>query len=123
MDTLGFQNSNILLLQADQFSSTFFSSCKRAKVTANLDPVRSWLKDLYAGRFREKEKTQFSYSLLYHMQWSLKTNENFKVIFEVNMSEPTSVAIADSLTVISESLLREVGTYSENLVEESIHQR
>ena len=112
MDTLGFQNSSILILQADMFSSTFFSSCKRAKVTANLDPVNSWLKDLYAGRFLEKEKTKFSYSSVYHMQWCLKTNENYKVTFEVNMSAPTADAISNSLNVISENRLREVGNYS-----------
>ena len=111
MDTLGMEKSSILLLQIDQFETAFFNSCKREKVVANLICTTEWLKNLFVGSFKEKDSTRFSYQENYHMMWTLKTSPTFKVMFSVTLSEQTLLAVTNSLTITSDNLCKEVGSY------------
>ena len=114
MDSIGFDTSDILLLQAEQFSTTFFASCKRLKINAQLDPCHDWLRDLYIGNYRNPSSgtTTFAYDTTYYMQWSLKAVENQKVIFSIEVSQPMADAIQDSFQIQTRQVEREVGTYT-----------
>ena len=43
------------------------------------------------------------------MMWNLKTSPTYKVIFQVTLSQPTSLAVTDSLNITNDNLTKEVG--------------
>ena len=106
MDTLGFEESGILMLQAEQFCTTFLATCRRWKITANLDPCYTWLNDVYTGKYRDAVSggTTFSYKTTYYMEWSLQASENQQITFHLEVSQPMSTAVVDSFNVHSMSL-------------------
>ena len=114
MDTLGFEGSGILMLQAEQFCTTFLASCGRWKIKAQLDPCFTWLQDIYMGSFRDVVSgcTAFSYDTTYFMEWSLRASDNQQITFHIEVSQPMSLAVVDSFNVQSSKIDKVVGSYT-----------